>query len=314
MSVLKKRNVTFDSKITNQSTLKSVKNVLKESIKSNKSSPQANWLSAALYIAFFIVFLMFSIFVVDYLHELNDSDTIALQTDEFSRLFFKLPCSSDYGSSFKKCLPKKCGRGVTDILFEKKDITQMLNIAKKGMELGGGSGGATILDLHSGALSHKDKFINIYTVNSNIFNRSHFLIYTKIKEAIRLMIAKEFEIDEKHLYLTKPTFFSRLNNVPPQTKHDEYWHPHIDRITYESFYYTSLLYLSNYNDDFTGGRFFFVDKHSNQTIEPRFGRVSFFTSGSENKHYVERVENGTRFALTVSFTCDKKYSILDPGV
>jgi hypothetical protein len=42
------------------------------------------------------------------------------------------------------------------------------------------------------------------------------------------------------------------------------------------------------------------------------GRVSMFTSGSENLHYVERVTSGTRYALTVSFTCDQKYAIEDP--
>lgn len=42
------------------------------------------------------------------------------------------------------------------------------------------------------------------------------------------------------------------------------------------------------------------------------GRVSAFTSGSENLHYVERVTGGTRYAITVSFTCDPKHAIEDP--
>lgn len=42
------------------------------------------------------------------------------------------------------------------------------------------------------------------------------------------------------------------------------------------------------------------------------GRLSFFTSGSENTHFVEKVGDGTRFALTVAFTCDKKHAIDDP--
>lgn len=36
-----------------------------------------------------------------------------------------------------------------------------------------------------------------------------------------------------------------------------------------------------------------------------------FTSGSENPHNVERVTEGTRFAITVSFTCDAKLAIND---
>lgn len=39
-----------------------------------------------------------------------------------------------------------------------------------------------------------------------------------------------------------------------------------------------------------------------------------FTSGSENIHFVERVKSGVRYALTVSFTCDKKYAIKDPSI
>ena len=42
--------------------------------------------------------------------------------------------------------------------------------------------------------------------------------------------------------------------------------------TYESFHYTSLLYLSDYGHDFHGGRFIFVDgDNTNRTVEPRKG-------------------------------------------
>lgn len=39
-----------------------------------------------------------------------------------------------------------------------------------------------------------------------------------------------------------------------------------------------------------------------------------FTSGAENLHYVEKVTQGTRFALTIAFTCDEKHAIPDPLV
>jgi len=42
------------------------------------------------------------------------------------------------------------------------------------------------------------------------------------------------------------------------------------------------------------------------------GRVSIFTSGSENLHLVEKVKSGIRYALTVSFTCDQDAAISDP--
>lgn len=77
------------------------------------------------------------------------------------------------------------------------------------------------------------------------------------------------------------------------------------------YHYSGLLYLSTYQTDFTGGRFHFVrpkddeeEKEayegfvSEQVIEPRKGRVVIFTSGKENKHYVERVKFGQRFVLS----------------
>lgn len=42
-------------------------------------------------------------------------------------------------------------------------------------------------------------------------------------------------------------------------------------MTYGSFDYTSLLYLSDYLDDFGGGRFVFMEEGANKTVEPRAG-------------------------------------------
>lgn len=107
--------------------------------------------------------------------------------------------------------------------------------------------------------------------------------------------------------------------------------------TYETFHFTSLLYLSDYGTEFEGGRFVFVDDdRRNRTVEPRkgwpsvydrrarvkqvltesrfTGRVSMFTSGAENLHYVEKVSRGVRYALTIAFTCDAKRAIPDPRV
>ncbi|XP_075296871.1 2-oxoglutarate and iron-dependent oxygenase domain-containing protein 3 isoform X2 [Opisthocomus hoazin] len=137
-------------------------------------------------------------------------------------------------------------------------------------------------------------------------------IRSDVRQRIQQRIAQAFGISSASMYLTKPTFFSRINNTEAKTTHDEYWHPHVDKVTYGSFDYTSLLYLSNYAEDFGGGRFVFMDAGSNKTIEPRAGRVSFFTSGSENLHHVEKVHWGTRYAITISFTCNPDHGIGDP--
>ncbi|CDQ86640.1 unnamed protein product [Oncorhynchus mykiss] len=94
---------------------------------------------------------------------------------------------------------------------------------------------------------------------------------TEVRGRIQAVIAETFDLDPSLLYLTKPTFFSRINSTLAKTQHDEYWHPHIDKVTYGSFDYTSLLYLSDYGTDFTGGRFIFMDSNGNRTVEPRAG-------------------------------------------
>lgn len=45
----------------------------------------------------------------------------------------------------------------------------------------------------------------------------------------------------------------------------------VSQVTYGSFDYTSLLYLSDYGSDFGGGRFIFIDQTGNRTVEPRTG-------------------------------------------
>ena len=214
------------------------------------------------------------------------------------------------------CLPARCGRFIVDDLVSVSDAHKLLEIAKKGLAQGGGNGGASILDLHSGALSHGDNFINLYKTHPNVFSQRDFETYRNIKNRVKAAVAEHFNLDNDQLYLSHPTFFSELTSIPAVTLHDEYWHPHIDKETYPSFHFTSLLYLSDYKRDFTGGRFIFIDESAkaNRTIEPREARVSAFTSGVENRHYVEPVTGGTRYALTMGFTCDQTKAIPDPGL
>lgn len=232
-------------------------------------------------------------------------------------------CSPEYLSElleFKSCIPNKCGRFVTDSLVTAQEVNKLLLLAKAGLSFGGGSGGASILDLHSGALSQGESFINIYKLAAakGFLNENVLDAYRHIRRKIAHSICDRFAIDPDSLYLTHPTFFSRIDNNTAKTVHDEYWHPHVDKETYSSFHYTSLLYLSDHQRDFQGGRFIFIDenKAENKTlyssIEPKKGRVSVFTSGAENLHHIEKVTEGTRYAITISFTCNKQFAIADP--
>ncbi|XP_053695865.1 2-oxoglutarate and iron-dependent oxygenase domain-containing protein 3-like [Sabethes cyaneus] len=233
-----------------------------------------------------------------------------------------LDCSKSYSEEIGKfpgCSPNICGRFVTDTLVAVEEVDILLNLARSGFQFGRSSGGASILDLHSGALSKDTQFINIYKIPEakQIFTTDHINTYKLVKEKVQQAVSNIFKINGDSLFLTHPTFFSRLTNESAKTIHDEYWHAHIDKDTYSSFHYTTLLYLTDFGKDFTGGRFVFIDnpgKHNktNVYIEPKRGRVSGFTSGAENVHHVEQVASGVRYALTISFTCNKEHAMVDP--
>ncbi|XP_031604657.1 urotensin-2 receptor 2 [Oreochromis aureus] len=233
---------------------------------------------------------------------------------------YSVQCSEDYDNykRYPGCTPQKCGRAVTDGVVTREEAQTLRRLAERGLALAGSEGGASILDLHSGALSMGKQFVNIYRYFGeqlkDVFTQEDFQLYRDVRGRIQEVIAQTFGLDPALMYLTKPTFFSRINSTAAKTQHDEYWHPHIDKVTYGSFDYTSLLYLSDYGSDFTGGRFVFMDQNGNRTVEPRAGRVSFFSSGSENLHRVEKVTWGTRYAITVSFTCDPEHAISDPAL
>jgi hypothetical protein len=223
------------------------------------------------------------------------------------RSMWNQTCSKKNGPiKFNGCTPTRCGRFVRDGLVSASEVAGLRRIALEGMKLGGADGGPTILDLHSGALSHGTVFIDVYAKaaheNKGFFIVADFAVYSAVKDRVRDYVAAHFSA--ANLQLTKPTFFSRIVNKPAKTKHDEYWHWHVDKIQYNSF-------------DFTGGQFEFDDeddqgRHTIRVIEPRAGRLSCFTSGHENVHRVAQVLSGERLAITISFTCDPKSAISNP--
>ncbi|XP_033630645.1 2-oxoglutarate and iron-dependent oxygenase domain-containing protein 3-like [Asterias rubens] len=284
----------------------------------NENLPSHRVTFKSLAIRMIAIFLFMG--VVSWYSKKEDFTEFAKQLDSIPLRRFNVTCSSDFKNDLKKfkgCAPTQCGRVVMDGLISKTEARQLRQVAINGLKLGGSNGGASILDLHSGALSKGDSFINIYKYLEteglgSIFYDNDFKLYSSVAKKIKQAIAREFSIQPSKLYLTHPTFFSRMTSKPAKTVHDEYWHAHVDKETYETFDYTSLLYLADYGTDFEGGRFIFTDKSTNMTVEPKLGRLSFFTSGSENTHFVEKISKGTRYAITVSFTCDKTKAIKDP--
>lgn len=109
-----------------------------------------------------------SVFLIAWFTSSKDRDkTFATRKESLVIRAQDLDCDMDYLSEiseFAACAPKKCGRFVTDSLTTKDDVNLLLGLAKEGLTFGGGSGGASILDLHSGALSKGDSFVNIYKI------------------------------------------------------------------------------------------------------------------------------------------------------
>ena len=73
-----------------------------------------------------------------------------------------------------------CGHMVVDNFASAEEVAALRAIADRGMALGGGAGGPTILDLQSGAVSYGDKFIDVYVA----FNTSGQRAYRRSDVAV----------------------------------------------------------------------------------------------------------------------------------
>ena len=208
------------------------------------------------------------------------------------------------------CITKRCGRRVVDGLFAPTDIDKLLAIAEKGLSTRPKNlGGPTIVDINTGYIRDSKGLDNLFMKNNVIYSEDDFTTYGDIIRRLRIAVMDHFELSD--LYFTTPTFITRLDgneSWQPEGIHDEYWHVHADRNNTEHYHYSGLLYLSNYNQDFTGGLLKFFSANNpdieEQIVQPAAGRVIMFTSGPENPHVVERVTSGERFVLSFWFTCN----------
>ena len=207
------------------------------------------------------------------------------------------------------CIPQRCGSFSVEGFLSVSEQESLKSMAEKTFSLGVQDGAASIFDPHQCILSHRDQFIDYKQKISNLRQRrvgsdrfitKHELeTYKSIATRLRKTIADEFNHNEEDLYLASPTFFSRLTAKEPRNEHDEYWHEHIDTQQYGSFAFTTLLYLSTQETDFTGGSLVI----NGNPIHPIAGSMVGFTSGQENPHHVDKLSSGIRFAITTAFTC-----------
>jgi len=69
--------------------------------------------------------------------------------------------------------------------------------------------------------------------------------------------------------------------------------------------FSAVIYL---NDDYEGGKTFFND--SGYEVEPKTGKLIYFTSGKEDAHGVTEVISGHRYIFTLWFTKNQKQIFL----
>ncbi|XP_010152819.1 PREDICTED: 2-oxoglutarate and iron-dependent oxygenase domain-containing protein 3, partial [Eurypyga helias] len=111
------------------------------------------------------------------------TEVLAHRSEDLQDKFIEIPCSEDYDSHkrFEGCTPRKCGRGVTDAVITREEATRIRRVAERGLSLGGSDGGASILDLHSGALSLGKHFVNLYRYFGDkiqdVFTEEDFALY-----------------------------------------------------------------------------------------------------------------------------------------
>lgn len=111
---------------------------------------------------------MVAVLIIAYFTSNKDRERkFALRRESIILRAQNVDCSTDYLSEITQyitCVPNKCGRFVSDSLVTEQEANVLIDLAKKGLSFGGGSGGVSILDLHTGALSKGENFINIYTL------------------------------------------------------------------------------------------------------------------------------------------------------
>ncbi|KAL3661002.1 hypothetical protein V7S43_014018 [Phytophthora oleae] len=210
-----------------------------------------------------------------------------------------------------------CGRALIDNFVTPEQVTQLRDIAEIGMQNRSKLGGPTIMDINTGFVRDSEGLVNIYQPERNFpnenkpgikrFTKKEFNLYRGVVEKIRMALMKEFDLEE--LYFSAPTFITRLIGNESWTSaeiHDEYWHPHVDKENTKHYDYSGLLYLADFGEDFTGGLFSFIDENTETVVEPARGRLMMFTAGSENLHAVRKVETGTRYVLSLWFSCDER--------
>lgn len=263
----------------------------------------------------------------------NFADPIIIKATDKINLDNFEPQECREGST-RRQLDRVCGRRIIDDTFSEDDMEKLQVLVEKGMAQREAPGGPTILDMNTGYIRDTNGLDNLFAKENDIYSEADFALYGKVILQLRNSVVEVFNLSFP-LYFTAPTFFTRIDAREPweaREIHDEYWHIHADMNNTEHYQYSGLLYLSTYDEDFTGGRLRFIrdddscaasengaiddaDADAELIVEPLKGRLAIFSSGAENPHHVEKVKTGQRFVLSFWFTIfeEKQFEIFLDG-
>ncbi|KAI9917303.1 hypothetical protein PsorP6_012935 [Peronosclerospora sorghi] len=142
--------------------------------------------------------------------------------------------------------------------------------------------------MNTGCVRNNEGLVNVYQTESRLSNEK--------KPGSKLFSKKQFKLYPrvrlKKLYFLAPTFITRLignESWTPADIDDEYWK------TQRHYDYSGLLYLADYNEEFTGGLFSFIDESTETVIEPSRDVHSWFWKSTR------RAESRNWRALCVKF-------------
>lgn len=260
-----------------------------------------------------LVFIL-CVLIVAYFWKTNEKPFATLK-DHFPLRVQQLECNTNTVHSCSK----KCGRLVSDNLVPLNDAKIIKEFTLKYFNQTPKIKGLYLIHVitYIFQLLLVLGAVNIVSISNGTHFKQSFDIANKAYIVFRLMVVnlihlieERFEANKEFLSLSHPIFISQITNNTPSVLDKNYFLDNVDQEQFPYSHYTAILFLSDFKKDFTGGRFIFNDQNKTKSIvEPKIGRVIIYSTGAENTNYIEYIQSGTRYAMTIPLTCDRKHGL-----
>lgn len=124
------------------------------------------------------------------------------------------------------------------------------------------------------------------------------------------IISEKFNVHHDSIHLAYDhSFIARISNITTEFS-ERLHHLHHDSEVHETVKFSSFIFLSTFKKEFTEGKLLFADmekgKRKNNIVESKLGRMVGFSSGKENVHLLQKVNEGTLVFLKLLFVSNKE--------